>query len=259
MPSFLSLRAPYALVGVIALFGWVFFFFRSESFEVKGIEITSSGGMIDAADVLPTVFAALDEQSARPWSKRQRFFLPKEVIEEGIKTALYAERVEVGEVQDNILRLNVFFGSRFVYTTQDGSTFLKCAVARPGGIPLEDPSVLNAVKKRYLTSKDFTTHGLDGIVYLRNTSTTLEAPVIKQLLELGRSLDDHKIVFAHMEEREGQEIGIQLDKDRELIMDLGQSILSQVGRAHTILRDKEYKDLKPVTIDLRIQGRAYLR
>lgn len=258
MSSPFSLRAPYALVGVIAIIGWVFFIFRSELFELKGVEVQASGGIVSASDILPIVFETLDTQSARPWSKRQYLFLPKKRIEEGIKATLYAEQVEVGEVEDNVLRLKISFGSRFLYTTQNGEDFLKCAVARPGGVILEDPSTLSAAKKRYLTT-DFTTHAIDGIVYLRKATTTLEVPVIKRLLDLGRSLDDHRVVFAYFEERTGQEVAIQLDRDREVLVDLTQPLDEQVERGRAVLRDPEYKDLKPITIDLRIPGRAYLR
>lgn len=259
MSSYFRLRKPYALVGVVVLFGWCFFFFRSEFFEIKDIEIRTSGGIVTESDVLPIVLQTLDSQSARPWSKRHRFFLPEQKVEEGIKVALYAEEVKVREIDKDILRLNISFGSRFLYTTQNGETFLKCAVARPAGIMLEDPLVLNAARKRYLIATDFTTQGLDGLVYVRKTTTTLEVPMIKRLLELGRSLDDHQLRFAHLEEQMNTDISVQLDRDRQILMDLNHPIGEQVERGQAVLREKEYKDLKPLTIDLRIPGRAYLR
>ncbi len=258
MSSLFTLRKPYVLVGVIALVGWAFFFFRSEFFELKGVEVQASGGIISEADILPIVLDILDTQSARPWSKRQEFFLPKKRLEEGIKTALYAEQVEVGDTDSNVLRLKISFGSRFVYTTQDGADYLKCAVARPAGIAVEDSSTLSGLKKRYLAI-DFTTQDVDGLVYLRNTTTTLEVPVIKRLLDLGKLLDDHQIKFAHFEEATGHDVTIQLDRDREVLIDLEQPLREQVERGQAVLRDKQYKDLKPVTIDLRIPDRAYLR
>ena len=258
MPSYFTLRKPYALVGVIAVVGWTFFFFRSEWFELKGVEVHASGGIISEADILPIVLNILDQQSARPWSKRQEFFLPEKKLEEGIKTALYAEQVEVGETDKNVLRLKISFGSRFVYTTQDGSDYLKCAVARPGGMVVEDSSTLSGLKKRYLAI-DFTTHDVDGLVYLRKTTTTLEVPTIKRLLDLGKLLEDHEIKFAHIEEATGQDVTIQLERDRELLVDLERPLREQVERGQAVLRDKKYKDLKPVTIDLRIPDRAYLR
>ncbi len=259
MSSLFRLRKPYILLGVIALFGWFFFFFRSEFFDIRGIEIQTSGGFVTEGDVLPIVLQSLDAQSARPWSSRHLFFLPEEKVEEGIRVALYAEDVKVGEIDNGILRLSISFGSRFLYTTQNGELFLKCAVARPAGIVLEDPVILNAVKKRYLVSTDFTTQSLDGLVYIRKTTSTLEVPVIKRLLELARSLDDHETRFAHFEERSSTEVSVQLDRDRQLLMDLNQPLVDQVERGQALLREKEYKDLKPLTIDLRIPGRAYLR
>jgi hypothetical protein len=258
MASLFPVRKSYALLGVIACVGWIFFFFRSEYFDLKGIEVQTSGGFISSADVLPIVFRTLDDQPSRPWSKRQQFFLPKREIEEGIKTALYAERVEVGEVSDNILRLKISFGSRFLYTTEDGEVFQKCAVARPAGIALDEPAVLSAAKKRYL-SIDFTTQALDGLVYVRNTTSTLDVPTIKALLDLGRLLDEHKIRFSHLKELTGKDVSIQLDGNREVLIDLGQPLRDQIERCQAILRDKDYLELKPSVIDLRIPGRAYLR
>lgn len=259
MSSYLALRKPYALVGVIMLLGWIFFFCRSETFDLRDVEIQSSGGVISETDVLPIVFQILDTQSARPWSKRQVFFLPKKSLEEGIKAALYAEEVEVGETDNNILRLKISFGSRFLYTTQTGEQFAKCTAARPAGILVEDQGVLSAAKKHYFASKDFTTHDLDGLVYVRKATTTLEVPAIKRLLELGKVLDQHRIPFAHLEELAGQDVSIRLDRDREALVDLTQPIKSQIDRCQAILREKQYKDLKPLVIDLRIPGRAYIR
>lgn len=258
MVSFFSVRKSYALIGVIACVGWIFFFFRSEYFDLKGIEVQTSGGFISSADVLPLVFRTLDDQSPRPWSKRQKYFLPKQKIEEGIKTALYAEHVKVGETQNSILRLNISFGSRFLYTTEDGGTFLKCAVARPAGIVLDEPVLLSAAKKRYL-SIDFTTQALDGLVYVRNATTTLEVPTIKALLDLGKALDEHQIRFSHLKELTGKDVSIQLDGNREVLIDLGQPLRDQIARCQAVLRDKDYLELKPSVIDLRIPGRAYLR
>lgn len=259
MSSPLSLRAPYAIVGVIMLFGWVFLFCRSEYFDLKDVEIQTSGGIVSESDVLPIVFQILEAQSARPWSKRQLFFLPRKQLEEGIKTALYAEEVEVGDTDKNILRLKISFGSRFLYTTETGDTFTKCTAARPAGIPLEDPAVLSAAKKHYFASTDFTTQSIDGLVYVRKATSTLEVPVIKRLLELGKVLDQHHITFAHLEELPGQDVSIRLDRDREVLVDMSQPIKDQIERCQAILREKEYKDLKPIVIDLRIPGRAYIR
>ncbi len=259
MSSPFTVRKPYALVGVIVVLGWIFFFFRSEYFELKDVQLETSGGVISESDVLPIVFQALDTQPARPWSKRQVFFLPKHKVGEGIKAALYAEEVQVGETDKNILRLKISFGSRFLYTTQTGEDFLKCAVARPGGIPLTDPPTLSAAKKRYLLATDFTTQALDGLVYVRRATTTLEVPIIKRLLELGKALDERKIRYAYLEEGLGQDVTVQLDRDREVLMDLSQPLEEQVDRCQAILREKEYKDVRPLTIDLRIPGRAYLR
>lgn len=259
MSEHVPLRKPYLLLGVVVVLGWTFFFFRSEFFELKDVEIQSSGGIVSSSDVLPIVFEALDARPARPWSKRQTLFLPKQGLEEGIKAALYAEEVKIEEINDNVLRLKISFGSRFLYTTHDGEDFLKCAVARPAGIALDDPATLAAAKKRYLLATDFTTLKLDGLVYVRKATTTLEVPTIKRLLDLGKTLDEYQIKFAHLEEGSGQEVSVQLDRDRQVLMDLAQPMKDQVERCQAILREKEYQDLKPLTIDLRIPGRAYLR
>lgn len=258
MPPLFTLRKSYLLVGVIALIGWIFFLFRSEYFELKDVEVQASGGIISSADVLPLVFRILDEQPARPWSKRQRFFLPTTALEEGIKTTLYAEEVKVGDTENNILRLNISFGSRYIYTTQNGEEFLKCAIARPAGIVVTDQPVLNAARKRYL-STDFTTQDLDGLVYVRNASGTMDVPTMKQLLELGRILDDHRIKFAHIEEQTSSTVAVHLDRGHEVLFDLSQPLKEQVERCQAILRDKDYQKTLPAVIDLRIPGRAYLR
>jgi hypothetical protein len=257
MPSLFTLRKPYLLLGVVALIGWVYFVFRSEYFELKDVDIQASGGIISSADVLPLVFQILDQQPARPWSQRQRFFIPKAALEEGIKAVLYAEDVKAGDTVDNILRLKISFGSRYIYTTQNGEEFLKCAIARPAGIIVTDQPVLNAARQRYL-STDFTTQSLDGLVYVRNTSGTMDVPTMKQLLELGRVLDDHRIKFAHIEEQTSSTVAVQLDRGHEVLFDLSQPLKEQVQRCQAILRDKEYQKAQPSVIDLRIPGRAYL-
>ncbi len=259
MPVSFSLRKPYALLGSIVCVGWVFFFFRSEYFEVKEVEIQTSGGIVTASDVLPLVLEVLDAGPLRPWAKRQTLFLSKERVGEGVKAALYAEEVQVEREGNNVLRLKIVFGSRFVYATENGESFLRCAVARPEGLPVEEGALLAAAKKRVLLATDFTTHELDGLVYVRKATSTLEVATIKRLLELGTLLGEQKVSFAHLEEGMGSEVTIQLDKDRQVLMDLEQPLRAQVERCQAVLRETEYKTRKPLTIDLRIPGRAYLR
>jgi len=43
------------------------------------------------------------------------------------------------------------------------------------------------------------------------------------------------------------------------LVDLTQPIKGQIERCQAILREKQYKDMKPILIDLRIPGRAYIR
>ncbi len=258
MSSHLSLRTPYLVLGCIALIGWAFFFLRSEYFDVHDVEIQASGGAVTSMDVLPTVFSILDGQSARPWSKRQRYFLPERKLEQGIQEALYAEQVEVGKTSNNILRLKIVFGSRFLYITQNGEEFLTCTVARPAGVQLTDTAVLTAAKKRFLAT-DFTTHKLDGIVYVRKATTTLDVPSMKRLLELGKSLEDHRLAYAHIRELDAQQVSVQIDRSAEALLDLAQPLEGQVERIQSILRDKDYIARRPLQIDVRIPGRAYIR
>ncbi len=258
MSSSFELRKPYALLAVIVCVGWIFFFFRSEYFELRDVDIQTSGGTVTEADVLPVVLNVLDSQSARPWSKRQIYFLPKQAIEEGIKNAFYAEWVAVGKTENNILRLNISFGSRFLYTTEKGDSFQRCTVARPTGTPVEDQTTLSVARKLFLAT-DFTTQSIDGLVYIRTTTSTLDGTQIKRLLELGKSFDDHKVKYAHFEERANAKVLVQLDKDRSALFDLNQPLNEQVDRCQSILRDPELQRLQPGLIDLTIPGRAYLR
>lgn len=258
MSSPLSLRKPYLVLGSIALIGWFFFFFRSEYFDIQDVEVEASGGAVTSMDVLPIVLKTLDEQPVRPWSNRQRFFLPEQRLMRGIQESLYAEKVEVGGTKKNILRLKVMFGSRFLYTTQDGEAFQTCTVARPKGAALSDPSVLISAKKHFLAT-DFTTHKLDGIIYVRKATTTLEVPQIKRLLGLGKALEDRRLAYAHIREFDGKDVSIQLDRSAEAFISLEQPLEDQVDRLQSILRDKDYARRRPLQIDVRIPGRAYIR
>lgn len=253
------IRRPYVFLGIFACIGWAFFFFRSEWFEIQDVTIQASGGTISSAELLPVVFQVLDTQPLRPWSARHRSFLPKDQIQKGIEQALYAERVEVGETQDNVLRLNISFGSRFLYATQDGETFLKTSIARPEGIAVADPAALVNIKKHYL-AKDFTTHGVDGVVYVRNSTSSIETGFIKEVLSLQQILNGQKVSYAYFSERKGSEVSVQVAVAQEVWFDLSHPVEPATNQLKYLLeKQKTDKGPKPTVIDLRIPNRAYLR
>lgn len=256
-PSFV--RRSYLFLGIFVCIGWLFFFFRSELFEIQDVSVQASGGMITSTDILPLVFEIVDAQPLRPWSARHRAFLPKQQIEKGIEKALYAERVEVDEIDNNVLRLNISFGSRFLYVTQEGEVFFKTSIARPEGTIVEDPAVLMNAKKHYL-AKDFTTLDVDGVVYVRTSTSTLEIPFIKKVLSLQQALNQQNLAYAYFSERVGSEVSVQIGTNQEVWLDLNSPIGPALDRLKYLLgRQKKEKGPKPSIIDLRIPNRAYLR
>ena len=256
-PSFI--RRPYIFLGIFVCVGWLFFFFRSEVFEIQDVSVQASGGTITSTEVLPLVFQLLDTQSLRPWSGRHRAFLPKDLLQQGMEQALYAEKVEVGEIRNNVLRLNISFGSRFLYTTKDGESFIKTSIARPEGIVVTDPATLINAKKHYL-AKDFTTQSVDGVIYVRNSTTTFETGFIKQILSLQQALNQQKVPYAYFSERKGSEVTIQVAVNQEVWLDLNNPLEPALSQLKYLLeKQKTDKGVIPTVIDLRIANRAYLR
>ena len=251
------IRRPYILLALIATTGWLFFFFRSEWFQVQDVDVQVSGGAVSAYDVLPLVLQTLDAQPARPWSGRQIFFLPTHAIEEAIRSSLYAETVQVEREANNVLRLKINFSSQFVYVTQDGQSFQKCSAAKPDGVEVDDTTTITSAKAHFLNT-DFTTRALDGLVYVHHSTSTLTQGDVQALLSLWKSLDLAKQSFSHIEDSTNGSLVVQIDRDHSFLIDPSQSVKDQLERGQAILRDKRYKTVQPLVVDLRIPGRAYI-
>jgi hypothetical protein len=98
--------AFFIFLGIVSVIGWLYLFFISDLFQVKGIEVAGKG--IDPVEVKREVYEVLDGRPRPFWQPaRHSFFLQPEQIESLLTERLSAEHVTVDKRGFNILRLMI--------------------------------------------------------------------------------------------------------------------------------------------------------
>ena len=100
-------RVVFSFMGLWALIGWLYIFWRSDLFSINQIDVRGVV-LLDPIDVNREVFEVLDQRRGwRPWTSRNSLFIQKKSFEEAVKERLFAERVTVDNIHNNVLRLLV--------------------------------------------------------------------------------------------------------------------------------------------------------
>jgi hypothetical protein len=109
-------------LGIIAFFGWLYFFLFSDFFTVKAVEISGTQ-RLKRGEVERIVDALLEEQRVWPFRARNLFSIDADGISKRLKNELYIEKAVVDKKYPNILRLKLEERQSTVVVTMQESAF----------------------------------------------------------------------------------------------------------------------------------------
>lgn len=100
-------RVVFVLLGVGAVFGWIYLVFISDVFSVNAVEVRGAKDL-DPVEVTREVLDILDARAEfRLWPPRHAWFIDPHSLEEKIKNRLFVLNATVEKSWDNILRLSI--------------------------------------------------------------------------------------------------------------------------------------------------------
>lgn len=100
-------RKIFWMLGIVAVFGWLYILLQSELFEIHGVEIQGAK-MNDPLDIERELYHLLDQDRGwSPWQSRQIWFVDSRELARNLKQTLYLEDVQVEKKGRHILRLKI--------------------------------------------------------------------------------------------------------------------------------------------------------
>lgn len=120
----------FFMLGVLAVVGWAYALLGSEMFSINRVEAQGLKAL-EEGRIQRETLDILDRRGAwRPWSPRHAWFIDATRLEKDLKDRLFAQKVTVDNMDNNVLRLSIeergsravfFSGSIFYWVDLDGT------------------------------------------------------------------------------------------------------------------------------------------
>ena len=253
----------FAFFIVFACIGWLYVVFVSDAFVVRDI---SAGGLsnLTQLDVSREVFRSLDKRTVwRPWGPRHSWFIDKEMLTHDLEERLFAERVSVDNIQNNVLRLSIRERSKRVIL-HTGNGFLW---ADRSGVVTDELTPLELQDVRARLSRKRSSQLQDPEIFVLPAASEFAAGYIvastntmRMWIGLSDAFKSSGLNFIELEPPSvsSTRVTVKTAEGHRVFLDTQIPLKSQIDTYNAFLKMKPRPQVSEY-VDVRVPGRIYYK
>jgi hypothetical protein len=256
-------RTIIIFLGVIAVIGWIYFFFFSDYFAIHAVEISGTQ-RLKRGEVERALYTALDEVHVWPLQARNIFSVNADDVQKQLKYSLYVENVTVDKKYPDILRLKVTERESSVIVITQGDVG---EIDRHGVVSRELSSSEAEPLLRGPDSSDRSPSAMPVLSITSVTGTLLEGDQFITENQMGRWLDTFSELrkrgfgyrSASLEFTSSTKLDIAMFESYHVYFDLLMPIDDQITGYFAFMKSKKPDQVIYSYVDARIPGRIYYK